>query len=506
MPYVLDIQGAQYVAGANFWGLRKPDNPADASRLAFPRTWRLWLIELLFFLGYPGPNIKMGPGEPWSPESLAPPNAGSLRDVVRHDSATLVGFISALALIARVLYIVIAASSIFDFRYILALVFLGYSACTIILVYQAVRDRNRHTSLDARLHEKYLPLEECAICHEGDEARENLIGLRCFPDEDQNGVPLADYRPLHWFHEDCIKGHISTMDGVARGDIVLGADNAPNARAANADAVDDEVRRPVNPNVGRRFLRFHPGVESLGPRNDYDSPNLPWPWCPLCRQEPEGYQRVYGRPQGLFDESRFFWYIHLFFATRVPIAIARALPNQTFLRFPLVYDIRGMDRHWIQVLMRSLLMHAVLVTAILVGCRLLYLLWLVPLPWFTWLFVVGTFMTILYRLSFRIGYRLVFGVREGISDIVKGLRYPRRQQISRLEFIWRLTKHISWAVFKLLLWDVLAKALLDITFNVSLFVLPVALVVSVRDIALEIPRRVFSPIRDMVTSWAYWMS
>ena len=163
----------------------------------FYAVWRFWVAFLLGINYWHQPelrirrmrNLGIGMGIAYRP---------LFSQVWRYEKHLLSGLIGILALAALALYLAISPDSLLDLRYILAFVYMLYTTCTVIMVYQWVRDAKGPDVED------YPDIEEdiCAICLEFDPV-DDLIDLQCGIGN-ENRVPNENEEHLHRFHEYCL--------------------------------------------------------------------------------------------------------------------------------------------------------------------------------------------------------------------------------------------------------------------------------------------------------------
>ncbi|KAI0417775.1 hypothetical protein F5X98DRAFT_386835 [Xylaria grammica] len=273
-------------------------------------------------------------GHPLTPEQqyrrdtglgISAPSAHRFVDVVRRDWAMVVWLFSLITLLSRALYAIISPESIWDIRYVLAVLCMIYSILAAILTYLAIRDMDHPTRIDLNLMEREPALMHCPICFL-DTPSMDFISLHCYPPEDEDRNPD---RALHSFHEDCL------------------------LLVYNAERNRGEVQHA----------------------------------CPTCRRIPLYYERHHGpRPHSFLENSRLVWYIYSFFARRLQLRepFYRGRRPRPHRHDPLL----STASHWVQILIEGLLMHMLLMAALVMLIRLIYLTLILPISWPVWASVV----------------------------------------------------------------------------------------------------------------------
>ncbi|KAI8629102.1 hypothetical protein F5Y19DRAFT_485030 [Xylariaceae sp. FL1651] len=265
------------------------------------------------------------------------------------DILRLSSLVGGLGLFGRLLYLAMSPSSIFDIKYILAMLYVIYALFIAGFAYQAGLDTTVVHPLDRWRPEHFNIKGYCPICqHENEEGIEQMVTLQCLSDAEQ---ALEPNQAKHSFHTSCLRQAYRTQ-GHTR--------------------------------------------------------------CPICRRTPQGYQRRYGPPIGLFDDSALFWYIHTFFTRRLPLIrnagfYARSGPPEIGID-----SAYRMMRHWEELLIVVVPAHALLMTILLLAGRLIGEQWLtMPFP------ILGRVISIasLFLSLHTAGYWISGRIRDQLFNI-----------------------------------------------------------------------------------------
>ncbi|KAK5627827.1 hypothetical protein RRF57_003542 [Xylaria bambusicola] len=262
--------------------------------------------------------------------------------------------------------LIIAPPSIFAIEYTLAILFLFYSIGVLVLTYQAIRDTEYPTRIDELRPERFERFEKCAICQE-DSPYEKLIEIHCRA-SDERTPPVR-----HAFHEDCI--------------------------------IKSWEARMVFANAGQEYQ------------------------CPICRQEPNGYNRRFGPPRpNIFDNSRLMWYINSLFTRRLVLVMRNFTrrPRYVFQGHP--YSANTI--YYIQLLPKVLLVHLFLVLTLLFYIRFATLTFFLPFSWSVWIVVLGISIAFLNKFSeithdrlYEVAYNGIFRIGLVVFDFIDFFAY-----------------------------------------------------------------------------------
>jgi len=329
------------------------------------KLWYIVRLDLLFLIGI----------DLWVPgasrtEDYAVPDAGSISQAIRHDLFTSISCLGLLAYGAKVLHLVLEPESVLDFYYVLAIIYMLYAFSVCVIVYLGWWAMARAPSpINGFFMREYsVPLQKCAVC-EKMAPIEDLLNLHC-----SNGAypDLA----LHFVHEDCL--HLDLVD----------------------------QKQP-----GRAWL----------PGRNFS--------CPKCRYDVHAYVKPMAYPRGAWEESKFLWFVHLFWARRnkyIPDSRA-ALHCKTIPE-----ELTCKTVQFAELLYRPLLSHFLNVNLVMFWTRSVYLSLFEPVSWAEWFWVVPAMYFIQFVFVKAVAQRLVkdskdydpLGFFLSIAETAKIARHP----------------------------------------------------------------------------------
>ncbi|KAI1431667.1 hypothetical protein GGR50DRAFT_697768 [Xylaria sp. CBS 124048] len=302
-----------------------------------------WFGEEIWFLF----DVDIGLSTPEMKTSRlrAAQTCWTLRDVIREDKLSLMAFILVVAVQAGVLYCLVAPRSIFDYRYVLTVLYSLYVLGTMVLVFLAARDRATIPPLNTMLWEMWRPAvsDRCPICFDDSPDMGDLVQLQCCSDEEAEARPET---ALHTFHMICI---LTTL-------------------------TDQE-------------------------KEGADHPNFQFA-CPLCRQAPKTFRRIY-QPvgPGAFDHSRLMWYILSLYTRRMKVSDKNPIWGSVQGRGVPVMKPLPPGKVYLKALLEVQPLHFAMMTRFVIFARMVYLagrMLVDKMP-----FVNG------WRMAFAVGFALL---------------------------------------------------------------------------------------------------
>jgi hypothetical protein len=329
------------------------------------KAWYVFRLDLLFLVGM---DLRV-PGASRT-EDYAVHNAENISQAIRHDFFTFLSSLVVLAYGAGALHRLLEPGSVFDFYYVLALIYMLYafSVCVIVYLGWCAIARAPSPVNGFFVREYSAPLQRCGSCKKMAPI-EDLLNLHC---DNGNYADLA----LHFVHEDCLR----------------------------SDLLDQK----------RPFGAWQPGR--------YFS-------CPQCRYGLHAYVKPIAYPRGALEESKFFWFVYLFWARRnkyVPDSrsakLCKTIPEENTCR----------TVQFAELLYRPLLAHFLNVNFVLFFARSVYLSLLQAKSWGEWIWVVpATYMIQIFFVR-AVAQRLMNGVKDhdplgfflAIFETLKIARHP----------------------------------------------------------------------------------